>query len=70
MLNWMKEIVTNCLVGNELDVDDFHLGFDAGLPAEVRELLLTKKVIHSVTAASSQFKNAEFILDEHELAMG
>ncbi len=70
MLNWMKEITANCLVGNELDGDDFHLGFDVGLPAEVRDLLLAKKLVHSTTVSSNHFKNPEFILDEHELAMG
>jgi len=70
MLNWMKEIAENYLLGNELDGEDFHLGFDAGLPTEVRDLLLGKNVIHSINAVTSDFKNSEFMLDEHELAIG
>lgn len=68
MLNWMREIAANCLVGNALDGDDFHLGFDVGLPAEVKDILSGKKVIHSKTA--NEIESSVFMLDEHELAMG
>ena len=70
MLNWMKEIVTDCFLSNELDGDDFHLGFDVGLPVELRDLIPGKKVIQSATEPSIDADQSEFNLDEHELAMG
>ena len=70
MLNWMKEIATSCLPGNELEGDDFHLGFDVVIPSEMQDLLLGKKGLHSTVAVSNQLKKSQFSLDEHELAMG
>jgi hypothetical protein len=70
MLNWMKEIATNCLPDNDLDGDDFHLGFDVVIPSEMQDLLLSKKGLHSTVAVSNHLKKSQFRLDEHELAMG
>ena len=70
MLNWVKEIATNRLPGNELDGDDFHLGFDVVIPSEIQDLLLGKKGLHSTVAVSNHLKRSQFRLDEHELAMG
>jgi hypothetical protein len=70
MLNWVKEIATNRLPGNELDGDDFHLGFDVVIPSEIQDLLLGKKGLHSTDAISNHLKKSQFRLDEHELAMG
>lgn len=69
MLNWIKEIAVRDFATNDIDTEDFHMGFECVLPPEIQELLAGQ---HKASRRSNSKKACEkgtLILDEHELAL-
>lgn len=70
MLNWIKEIAVRDFATNDIDTDDFHMGFECVLPPEIQELLTGQNKSGRRNNSKNAGETEILILDEHELALG
>ncbi|MGZ4960613.1 MAG: hypothetical protein ACXV7J_15315 [Methylomonas sp.] len=70
MLNWISEKKPVALTTNEMDYEEWHLGFDYFLSPEMTSLLFGKPKVDQVIAPSQYSVKTRLMLDEHEQALG
>jgi hypothetical protein len=70
LFNWIKKLAINDFSLNEIDQEDFQLGFECVLSPEIQAILTGQ----NKSGRRSNGKNAggkeKLTLDEHELALG
>ncbi|MDD2739293.1 MAG: hypothetical protein PHR94_10180 [Methylomonas lenta] len=70
MFNWIKKIAIYDFSLDEIDHEDFQLGFECVLPAEIQELLTGQNKSGRRINSKNAGEKEKLILDEHELALG
>ncbi len=70
MLNWISEKYLFGLTANEVDCEEWHLGFDFFLSPEMTVLLSGKPKADQVTGLDQCPEKRKLMLDEHESALG